>query len=727
MKSYRKLVAVASFAVCTALLGDEAAPAKPVEKAPVDAEKPAPPPRPDRLPEVVVTATRNERDPFDVPYSVSVMGDDQLQSRRSFRTLTDALGEVPGVMVQKTGYGQASPFLRGFTGFRTLMLIDGIRLNNSVFRAGPNQYWGTVDPLSVRRMELVKGPGSVLYGSDAIGGVLNAVSFTRDPQDGPGWERRVYLRGASAEHSILERVELNGAATERVGLAFGYSHKDFGDLEAGSPTARQQNTAYHEWDLDASLVYRFNPDTALTFAHQEVRQYDAPRTHSTIFAQSFHGTTPGTDLMRDLDQTRDLTYLKLKTEHAGSFFETGEFTLSHHVQYEQQDRIQTAALDVQGFTVETLGASFQLTSPGTSIGTLTYGGEFYHDDIDSFRGNFDTGRDLERWRPRGPVADAASYDLYGCFLQDEITVSPRWDLTLGARYTHAEATAHHVADPFDSLIDVRNALPVKRAWDNVSGNARILWKATPEIHPFAGIAQGFRAPNLSDLTQFDAARSGEVNVPSPNLEPEEYLTKEVGVKHRDPKLSWQAAYYHTEIDHAIERVPTGDLSGTSRVIKRDNVGRGHVQGVELEGSVRTSKAWALFANAQWQEGQVDTYVTSRPEDQDMNPMSRIAPRSVLLGSRWEGGGERGCWFEATGQFVDSQDRISPDDELDNQRIPPGGSLAYTVFSLRGGMDLRPGTALSLGLENLTDQDYRVLGSGTNSPGRNVVLTLDSRF
>lgn len=97
---------------------------------------------------------------------------------------------------------QGSPYLRGFTGFRTLMLIDGIRLNNSTFRDGPNQYWNTVDSLALERLELVCGPSSVLYSSDAIGGTVNALSLGR--QEYPGgfdWDARTFYRFASAEDS----------------------------------------------------------------------------------------------------------------------------------------------------------------------------------------------------------------------------------------------------------------------------------------------------------------------------------------------------------------------------------------------------------------------------------------------------------------------------------------------------------------------------------------------
>lgn len=711
---------------CGTIRAEEAPPPSPEMPA-----APAPPaealPPAIRLPEIVVTPTRHAADPFQVPYAVASFSGERLQSEQASRQLTDALSEVPGVMVQKTGYGQASPFIRGFTGFRTLLLVDGIRLNNSVFRAGPNQYWATVDPLSIERMELLKGPASALYGSDAVGGTVNALPETRDPALGGGWERRAYLRIASAERSTTERVALSGLPAKALGFTLGYSHKDYGDLRAGSPTGRQENTAYRERDWDGSLVYRFNPDTSLTLVHQEVRQTDAARTHSTIYAQSFHGTFVGGDLLRDLDQSRDLTYLKLRTEDAGSFFETGEFTLSRHVQGEQQDRIQTTSLDVQGFEVATLGASAQFESLNTGIGSLTYGAEFYHDDVSSFRGNFNAAGALQQWRPRGAVADDASYDLYGAYLQDELALTKRWDLTVGTRWTHAEATAHTVADPFDSLASVKNAEAVHKGWDNLSSSVRVLFKATPATHPFAGISQGFRAPNLSDLTQFDDKRSGEINVPSTDLDPEEFLTKELGVKHRDERVVWQAVYYHTEISDFLERTPTGERSGSSPVVKRQNIGNGFVQGVELEGSLRVGEPWTLFANAQWQEGTVDTFVTSDPADKDKRPMSRIAPRSALLGARWDVPSGRKTYLEATAQIVDGQDRISPDDKLDTQRIPPGGSIGYTVFTLRGGMEVRKGILVSLSLENVTDKDYRVLGSGTNSPGRNVVLSVDSRF
>jgi len=166
--------------------------------------------KPQPLPDIVVTPMRTDTELAETPYTAYVIGQDTI-AEQSPRTTPDALDGLPSVMVQKTGYGQGSPFLRGFTGFRTLMMVDGIRLNNSVFRDGPNQYWNTVDPYSIDRYEVVMGPASVLYGSDAIGGAVNALTLAPPDWDGQSeWSRRIEYRGATADESTQIRGELGG-------------------------------------------------------------------------------------------------------------------------------------------------------------------------------------------------------------------------------------------------------------------------------------------------------------------------------------------------------------------------------------------------------------------------------------------------------------------------------------------------------------------------------------
>ena len=148
---------------------------------------------------LVVTASRIPEPINQTAASVEQLTDETLFQRQT-RTLPESLSTMPGVLVQKTSYGQGSPYIRGFTGFHTLLLVDGIRLNSPIFRSGPNQYWNTVDSFSLSRLELLKGPGAVLYGSDAVGGTLQA--FTSLPEFAPEgesvWGGRLAGRAAAS-------------------------------------------------------------------------------------------------------------------------------------------------------------------------------------------------------------------------------------------------------------------------------------------------------------------------------------------------------------------------------------------------------------------------------------------------------------------------------------------------------------------------------------------------
>jgi hemoglobin/transferrin/lactoferrin receptor protein len=229
--------------------------------------------------EVLVTATR-EKNIFDTPYSVSVVDRNYLVENQ-IRTTPEVLQEVTGPMVQKTSFGHGSPYIRGLTGFRNLFLIDGIRLNNSCFREGPNQYWNTIDNLLIERMEILKGSSSVLYGSDALGGTVAVFTPEPDMTKERYSASKVFSRYSYAENSVVTRVEQEGKL-ERLGFILGGTSKKFGDIIAGKDTGRLPNTGYEEWDADFKAIYQINEKDKLIFAYQKTVQDDVPRTHRTI-------------------------------------------------------------------------------------------------------------------------------------------------------------------------------------------------------------------------------------------------------------------------------------------------------------------------------------------------------------------------------------------------------------------------------------------------------------
>ena len=673
------------------------------------------------LADIIVTATRRDTTLFDAPYSADAFGFDYIQSRKMPRTVPEILAEDPSVMVQKTGHGQGSPFIRGFTGFRTLFLIDGVRLNNSTFRDGPNQYWNTVDPLTISRLEVVRGPGSVLYGSDAVGGTVHAITRAREEfPEGFNWSRRLYSRVSSAERSAIGRMEVSGNVSARLGLMLGTTLKDFGDLEGGKHVGTQEKTGYDERDFDAKLEYRFDENHRLVFAHQRVRLDDAWRTHKTIYGIAWHGTTVGDELERSLDQERDLTYLQYIADDLDGPVQSMKLTLSHQVQDEERYRLRTRdRIDRQGVTVRTLGLGAQFTSD-TPIGLFTYGVEYYRDNVDSWKRSYNVDGSVASVGIQGPVADDATYDLLGIYVQDEFPITHRLDAILGVRYTYAKADAGKVEDPATGT-----RMSLDDSWCNLSASARLVYHLGEHWNLFGGVSQGFRAPNLSDLTRLDSARTGEIETPSPGLDPEKFVACELGIKLSHPRWGAQIAYFYTDIRDMIVRYPTGVVIDGDNEVQKANVGDGFVHGIEARADHKLTATVSLFAAMAWTWGEVDTYPTAA-QVEEREPMDRLPPIAGLVGARWQHPSRR-LWVEGVVRMADGQGRLATRDKADTQRIPPGGTPGYGVCDLRAGVRVTHGLTVAAAVENLLDRDYRIHGSGLNEPGRNVILSADWRF
>lgn len=679
--------------------------------------------------EILVTALRLERTIPETPATTFKVGSGQLQGGELQRTTPDQLQNLPSVMVQKTSYGQGSPYLRGFTGFRTLFMIDGIRLNNSTFRDGPNQYWNTVDPFSIDNYEVVLGPASVLYGSDAVGGAVNAqplspnlIETPKQPVGG-----RVLVRTSSAEDSWTERMEVSARPDANLGLVAGLTFKDYGDLEGGSDVGTQPQTGYNEADGDLRAVWTVSPSDLLIFGYQSVDQDDIWRTHSTLYGIDWKGLSHGSDKSRVLDQERQLAYLTYAGEFSGSAIDEIRLTSSWQEQDETESRVKKDNVrEQQTANVDTWGETLQLTSD-TDLGEWVYGADYYLDGVDSGKSIYNADGSLKKREIQGPVADDAQYETWGVFVQDSMgPADRRYEIIPGFRYTRAEVDADKVKDPVTG-----GATTLNQSWDDWVGSLRAQIRPWTQenIHLFAGLSQGFRAPNLSDLTRLDIARSGEFETPVSDLDPEHYLTGEMGIKSAGHWGSAQLTAYWTEIDDMIVRAPTGNkiaIGSTvyDEVTKR-NAGDGHIAGVEWYQALKLGQPWTWWLSASAMDGQIEDYPTSSSVREE-EAISRLMPPSLSSGLRWQDAAER-IWIEGFVQSAEKADRLSAADRKDTERIPPGGTPGYCVGGLRGGWRITRNWSTSLSLENITDEDYRIHGSGVNEPGRNLIAMAEYKF
>ncbi len=662
--------------------------------------------------EVVVTASRYDQPRSTAAASIDLIDTEQLNHQQS-RTLPEALKLTTGIMIQKTSNGQGSPYLRGFTGYGTLMLVDGIRLNNATFRSGPNQYWSTIDLYSIDHLEIFKGPASSLYGSDAIGGTVQAFTLMPDyvKNGDKTYSGQIITRASSAERSLSTRLQ-STYGSERFALLVGVTGKHFGDVHAAK-IGRQRKTGYDELNYDIKLRIKMRGERELVFAHFKTDQNDVWRTHRTPYSDAgWEGTSVGNkEYIHTFDNDRQLTYVSYRDHESTLMADSINATLYYQRQEEVLSKLKMkpgARLSHDTTDVKTVGVNLDLTKD-SPWGMLAYGLSYSIDFVDS---SMDDPTSAQHGI-QGSSPDDSTYQILAAYLQDQIWLSESIDLTLGTRLTHTRAK---VGRYYNKELDTPPHTPGKGAdsfdadWTSWCQSARLGYHFLEDkALVYTSLAQGYRTPNLSDLARNGEFASSGKEVPSPNLDPERYLTGEIGLRYTENHFSWHAAYFYTDIKDTIVRV--------SNTEAKVNGGSGYVHGFETELAWQLHKQWLLRGGYTIMSGRQD-YTKN---GQAIHEPLRTMPMTAWISLRWQSRDER-FWAEIIQTCVSKEDRLTASDRKDTQRIPPDGTPGYALTDLRIGYQHSEALSLTLALENCFDQDYRSHGSGSNEPGRNIVLT-----
>ncbi len=671
----------------------------------------------DFLSPLVVTASRTEESAQRAAYTMALIDSNFIRDETR-RTLPDALLYTPGVLVQKTANGHGSPFIRGFTGRQNLLLVDGVRMNNSTLRGGPVQYWNTVDVLSIDHMELIKSQGSVLYGSDAAGGTLNA--FTKFSNFRQRAASQPYVGGSASyefrtngQGSHLGRFETEAGVGEKFGVWLGLSAKDFGDIEDSS-VGRMKGTGYPEEAVDFRVDCAVTADSTLTFASNYINQDQISRWHRTRnnpgWEHNDHIAAPGQWTANNYDQERSLSYLRYVGDNPDvraaikRWNATVSFQQSTDSEYQNRTPAENS-LRSSNIDLKTIGLDLTLESV-IGPGTLVYGADFYHDEVDS--AGYKMKSNGSSYQEVLPVADDSKYDIFGLFAQYIWKPLKPLEITAGARYTYAEASLGR----FYNSASTAQQPSQSQDWSSLVGSLRASYTLNSAWNLYGGISQAFRAPNLDDLTGNVAAKSGSASLGSTEVEPEDYLTYEIGIRQTTENASLGFAVFYTDVNDAITPVP---LIAKGKDTINTNASNGYVYGAELEGSWRIHPQWTLSGFAAWQDGRTSSpsYLGGPSVDK---PMSRLLPLTGYVALRWTHPSTK-YWLEGRLLAANKEDRITTADQTsDNQRIPTNGTPGYIVASLHAGWQVNDHLNLTCGVENLTDNDYRNHGSGQNEPG-----------
>lgn len=676
------------------------------------------------------------------------------------RSAPDALRYVPGVSVQQTAHGQGSPYVRGVTGQQVLLVFDGVRLNNGVYRQGPNQYFFTVDSQTVDRIEVLRGSASTYWGSDAIGGAVLAVPV--EPQFDPALRSvsvhpRAMGRFASADRELGGRGELEAQLGRDVAVLAGGGYRDVGPLQAAGPIRNlsdgavppvpyfeadgrtQRGTGFREATFDGRLVARLGSSLRAVAAVYGYRQFDAPRTD-----QCPPPLAPERQCLVYEEQFRTLAYAALRGD-AGPDLRDVDVIVSYQRQHERRRLDRPHSYAVNGFVddVDTLGITVRASTrrfvlfgirnrvwPTDSVGLrVRYGGEAYRDQVASAAWITFTDVGITRSYSRGQYLDGSRFFQTGVFAEAELDGFSWLWVRAGGRAAVVGARA-----PADPESGTR---AVDSLFSALVGRLGVELRPVPPVQILLNLDQGFRAPNLDDLTSRQQAGPG-FQFENPDLRPERSVTYELGTRIRLPWFQFDAWGYATRIDGAMTRAlravsdcppSTPQCNASWSRYQLINVqDPAWILGAEIAGRVRFPfglEGMATMAYA-WGEG---PNPAERPNDpsrawQPRVPLSRIPPLNGTLEARWQL--PAGFSVGAAVRWAADQSRLAPSD-LGDARIPAGGTPGYAVIDLRGGYRFRKNLRVNVVVENLLDTPYRVHGSSINGPGRGVIVSVGGGF
>jgi hemoglobin/transferrin/lactoferrin receptor protein len=647
------------------------------------------------LDEVTVMAHRNEQKVFNTMGAVSVINAKNLQNYQ-FRSTPESLsGGGAGVFMQKTNHGGGSIFMRGLTGNQTLLLIDGIRLNNSTFRYRPNQYMNTIDPFLIQQIEIYRGGGAVQYGSDALGGTLQVRTSEPTFSDGePLVSGKALARYGTSNLEKTLRTELS-FATQKIALRGGLSIRKFGDLIGGDTTGVQNPSGYDEVAYDFKAVFSLAKNIGITAAHQNLVQTNVPVYHK-VRLENF--------MINEMSpQRRHLSYIQFDVRNTNQLFKNIALNISYQGTGEGRNSQKngSSVYRVENDQVKTFGSFINVQSEILTNWTVSSGIEYYADKINSTKRDTDQTTNLVT-NSRGLYPDSSSFQSYAFYSLHHVRIN-QWDFDFGTRFN---AYSIEVNDQTLGKVNVK-----PQAW---VGNIGLGYHIANHSFIYLTFNSGFRTPNIDDMGTLGIV-DFRYELPTASLKPESSNNFELGYKLKTSTFSSTLSLYHNQLRNLITRVKVeGEKISSYQVYRKENVESAYIQGFEWSAEYFINEKIKAYTDLTYTYGQNET---------KNEPVRRIPPLVGRVGLHYQF--DKAFFVKLEDIFAGKQDRLAQGDKDDN-RIPKGGTNGWNVVNIYAGYEYK-NFSLVGSFQNLFDIDYRTHGSGINGVGRSLITTLAYKF
>jgi hemoglobin/transferrin/lactoferrin receptor protein len=731
----------------------------------------------EQLDEVVLSVFKSDEKLKRIAEQIAVVSLKDIQ-KISPQTSADLLASIPGIKVQKSQSGGGSPVLRGMESNRVLLVVDGVRMNNAIYRKGHLQNSITIAPNLLEKTEVIFGPSSVVYGSDALGGVIHY--YTRTPK--LSQENSVKSSFFSRYSSVNQEITTNFSAE----LSFAnwasftsVSYSDFGDLKIGknrshnfadwgkvfyfsenlngnykaNPTINSnpellRNTGYNQTDLLQKFFVPLSKNTDLKINIQYSKSSDIPRfdrlaelkddsdTSTLKFAEWYYGP-----------QERLLISSQVLINPNKNWINKGVFTAAYQNIKESRVQRKFGSLDrshrEEDVNVFSINGDFSVPLTSDKSRKLSYGFELVYNDvnsnsygktlnivnniIDGFSGDFN----VQSRYPDG----GSNYTSSAFYLDYRQDISRKSTLNSGIRFTNTQLNAKWIDETFIVLPD-NNISSNNSA---VTATVGYVYKPNNNWQLNSVLSSGFRSPNIDDVGRV-REKNGNVTVPNILVKPEFAYNAEIGIQKYFNNKKFRIGFntYYTLLDNYIIR-DSFILNGSNQVlfdgelgnaVANQNRGTAYITGFTASYLGKVSKNWTTSGFI--------TYTKGRTND-TKEAMSSIPPlfgqfevnyknNKIELGADFRFNSKKNIKDYNFAEGIDNIEEtpiINPTASTDVDKY--FGSPSWNTIGINGKYIINYNLSVQARITNLFDKHYKEFASGISAPGRNLSVSFLTSF
>ncbi len=716
------------------------------------------------LDEVVFSANRTKEKKIDVPYSMEVIKQKDIEFSNQSNT-GDVLVNTGNITSQKSQMGGGSPNFRGFEASRVLIVVDGVRMNNAIYRSGHLQDVMTLDAQMLERAEVIFGPSSTMYGSDALGGVMHF--YTKNAQfsttDKMLLKANAMVRYASVNNEMTGHVDFNLGFKKFASLT-NVTYSSFDDLTSGSV---KLNGYTNKWDRSYYVIQRGENLGSFAVAGGQTKagrdtMVQNPNNNKLVgsgykqmdIMQRFSIKT-GEHLTHNLNFQMNLTpelprFDRLAGDYSGSNLKFAEnyytqnrmmvaYTLNHDAKTGVSDNIKFIVayqkIDQNRITrqfrknnrttqmedVGVISANLDVMKNIKEKHEVRYGVEFTSNDVKSTAKNFDIVKD-STYRADTRYAAASKMNTFAAYISHAFEVNDHFIISDGIRYTNASVVCNFT-DTLPFKFPDPKAVQKSQA---VTGSLGFTWKAENDYKVSLLANTGFRTPNVDDMSKLFASGGSILIVANPNIKPEYAYNFELGIsKVMNGKYKFDVTGFYTIVenyltqrDFKLNGQDSVTYQGTKyKVQAMQNTDRAYIYGVnagcQLDFNQNVSfKSSINFTYGRYSDVKKDT----------IYPLDHISPvfgqSSIIYKAK---NTDAEFFVRYNGKKVLSE--YSPSGEDNLQYATANGMPGWFTLNIRAGYNITKNLRINAACENITDNRYRAFASGINAPGRNFIVSL----